>query len=703
MKHRHGADFQRAIEDSLPALSDRSKEILRLYYVGGLNIEAIAAQQGVHRATVARWLNGIRAVVLANLRRGWPTTVRPTSSAFQTLVTAMRDEVELDVTALLAIPRPRIRPARAPDSDRTPPGRPPSRPRRRGALHRARRAGAGRVRAGARGHRRGAGPPGGHQAAARAQRRGAGPLRARGQADRAPAARRRGAGLRPRPLARRRALLRHEEGRRALARRADRRRPARPRSGWPLLPRVLAVADAMAYAHSRGVIHRDLKPSNVVVGDFGETVVIDWGLAKVLRRARRSADEDLPDAGAADPRASPSSGTRAGHAAVHAARAGRGAAGRRARRRLRPGRHPLQRARRRAPLRRRAQRRAVAKVRRSRPAAPAPARARTCPRTWWPSSTRRWPATPAERYANAGELAEDLRRFLDGQLVRAHHYSPARAAGGAGCAATGRAVTVAAVLLSALAAAGRAAVRRNRRPSATRPSLARRAVESRENALTLLHAERNLPDEPTAALAWLKRYRPTPEQAWLARRDRRRGGRPGRGPPRARVPHAHPAVALSPAAPAGDRAQRRPAGTSTTWAAVTAPSSSATRAPSPRWPSPRRRRARLRRCAGQPAALERRRPAPAPARRWAAARSRHLPSPPTAPARGGLDRQSGGAVGRDPPAGPFAFMPAQLNGLTFCPGKRRPGGPRPRRPRAGARPRRPRPSGRCPAGTPTRA
>jgi serine/threonine-protein kinase len=61
-----------------------------------------------------------------------------------------------------------------------------------------------------------------------------------------------------------------------------------------LLGRFIDVCNAVAYAHSKGVLHRDLKPGNVMLGPYGETLVVDWGLAKLIDGPAEAAGEERP-------------------------------------------------------------------------------------------------------------------------------------------------------------------------------------------------------------------------------------------------------------------------------------------------------------------------------------------------------------------------------------------------------------------------
>ncbi|MFI5461261.1 MAG: serine/threonine-protein kinase [Isosphaerales bacterium] len=59
-----------------------------------------------------------------------------------------------------------------------------------------------------------------------------------------------------------------------------------------LLRRFVDVCNAIEYAHTRGVIHRDIKPANIIVGKYGETLVVDWGLAKAIGKAEPGLPSD---------------------------------------------------------------------------------------------------------------------------------------------------------------------------------------------------------------------------------------------------------------------------------------------------------------------------------------------------------------------------------------------------------------------------
>ena len=277
-----------------------------------------------------------------------------------------------------------------------------------------------------------------------------------------------------------------------------------------LLPHVIAVADALAYAHSEGVIHRDLKPANVLVGSFGETVVIDWGLAKDLRAgdAESWPERRVPIAGASDLTVA---GTVMGTPAYMAPEQARG-----------------------EPADTRTDVYAIgallyAVLAGAPPIAgdgdhvvdyvahgaitPLGRRAPEAPAELVSIVERAMAFEPAARYATASELADELRRYAAGQLVGAHAYSTAtliRRWIGRHRAAVAVAAAAVAVLavVGALAVSGvvRERDRADRETVIARDAL--RRAEDEGDALVLTQADRALGEDPALALAWIQRLSP---------------------------------------------------------------------------------------------------------------------------------------------------------------------------------------------------
>jgi len=236
-----------------------------------------------------------------------------------------------------------------------------------------------------------------------------------------------------------------------------------------LLPRVAAATEAIAYAHSQRVIHRDLKPANILIGEFGETVVIDWGLAKSLD----DVDGPLASQRLARPSKQPSTAPRRaepGSSTLTVAGAVMGTPAYMAPEQAR-GEPVDQRADVFAlgamlyhllagvpPYNARTATDVIAAAALGK-VVPLATRERGAPPDLVAIVHRAMAPLPIDRYGDAGELASELRRFLTGQLVSAHRYTASQRVGRF-VRRHRAAVTIATIAAVGFAAGGTFAVRR---------------------------------------------------------------------------------------------------------------------------------------------------------------------------------------------------------------------------------------------------
>ncbi|HVT46093.1 MAG TPA: serine/threonine-protein kinase [Thermoanaerobaculia bacterium] len=165
-----------------------------------------------------------------------------------------------------------------------------------------------------------------------------------------------------------------------------------------LLRLFLRICEAVAFANARGVIHRDLKPENVMIGEFGEVLVMDWGVAKVIGETALEPEGFAWRIARGDP--TTVDGEVVGTPGYMAPEQMRGEAGSID---ARTDVYSLG---------------AMLSF-----LAGALNRREPIPRPLWAIIGKAMAAEKSERYGGAGELAADIARFLDGERVSAHRES----------------------------------------------------------------------------------------------------------------------------------------------------------------------------------------------------------------------------------------------------------------------------------------
>jgi WD40 repeat protein len=280
-----------------------------------------------------------------------------------------------------------------------------------------------------------------------------------------------------------------------------------------MLPHIVATTHAIAHAHKRGIVHRDIKPSNILVGDAGETIVIDWGLAKAI------GEPDEARAPTAPIVVEDSLRTRAGIVfgtpGFMAPEQLRGAAVDERCDVYALGATLYHLLARRAPhYRKNGEEMMKAAV--AGPPTPIRDIVPGVPPELSTIVDKALAHDARDRYQDAGALAEDLNRFLTGQLVASHHYS--RSEKVTRFISKNRVpVSVAIAAMLAMLVGGWLAIRRivserDRADTQARIALSeKRVVEQQRqevvahvDQLTLKEAERNAEGNPTLAVAMVK-------------------------------------------------------------------------------------------------------------------------------------------------------------------------------------------------------